>query len=113
MNVIVRPYDRYVLAHLAGSLDDTAGDVLDRKLHPTIDRKGASQTLVLDLSGCERVNSAGIGHLVRLAMHANTTGNRLVLVSVPPWMAEVFGVTRLDRFFEIAATADDAVRLLA
>ncbi|MBI1899814.1 MAG: STAS domain-containing protein [Planctomycetia bacterium] len=109
MNVTLTARDRYVLARLAGSLDDTAGDVLDQKLHPLIDRKGARQLLVLDLSGCERLNSEGIGHLVRLAMHANTTGNRLVLVAVPPWMAEVFGVTRLDRFFEIAATADQVV----
>ena len=110
MNVTLTTHDRYVLAKLAGSLDDTAGDVLDRKLHPLIDRKGARQVLVVDLSGCERVNSAGIGHLVRLAMHANTTGNRLVLAAPPPWMAEVFGVTRLDRFFEIAATVHDVAK---
>jgi hypothetical protein len=49
--------------------------------------------------------------LVKLVSDANSHASRVVLARVPPFIGEVLSITRLNRFFEMAATVPEAVAL--
>ncbi len=69
--------------------------------------------IVLDFAGVSHVNSAGLGELVRLVAQANVQGGRIILAHLPPYVAGVLEMTRLDRFFEIAADPEEAQKRMA
>lgn len=58
------------------------------------------RTVIVDLEGVTYINSSFIGGL--LAAHTSITrrGGAIVLRSVPPAIAEILRVTRLDMVFE-------------
>ena len=97
----------YVLAAVRGFLDESADGLFREHLHPLVGQPGT--TLVLDLSGAKRVNSAGLSHLVMLASNANTNASRVVLAAPSPFLAVVLNRSKLDQFFEIAATVSEAI----
>ncbi len=106
MQVTVERNDKYVLAKVTGPIVGTTRDPL-AELFPLMATSGAR--VVLDLSGSERVNSQGISDLVRLVAHANSHGGRVVLCGLTPYVDVVFTTTRLDRFFEIEQSQEEAI----
>lgn len=100
----------YVLAETRGPIDDSAGDLFREHLHPLVGQRVTK--LLVDLSGSERINSIGIAHLVKLVTDANTHGSRVVLAAAAPFVAGVFGVTRLNKFFDLAETRAAALSAL-
>jgi len=98
----------YVLASTAGSIDDSAKEPLREYLHPLIAQPGTK--VVLDLSESNFISSQGIGHLVGLVANANLHDSRVVLAACSSFVAIVLTRCKLDRFFEIAETAADAIR---
>lgn len=97
----------YVLARTSGTIDESAGEPLREYVHPLVAIKGTK--VILDVSDSPRISSAGIAHLVRLVTDANTCGSRVVFTRVPPFIAEVFRVTRLNRLFDMTETLSEAV----
>ena len=98
----------YVLASTAGSIDDSAREPLREYLHPLIAQAGTK--VVLDLSESNFITSQGIGHLVALVANANLHDSRVVLAAASSFVAIVLTRCKLDKFFEIAETAADAIR---
>jgi anti-anti-sigma factor len=107
MDLNVTRHDNYVVARTGGNLDETARDPFREHLHPLFATKGTR--LIVDLSDSPRINSAGIGNLVALVADANTNDSRVTLCSLQPYVSMVISVTKLDKFFEIAATLDEAI----
>ena len=97
----------YVLATARGFVDDSAGELFREHLHPLVGQPGT--TLVLDLSGAKRINSAGLSYLVMLATNANTNSSRVVLAAPSSFIAVVLNRSKLDQFFEIAPTVSEAI----
>ncbi len=110
MNTTVRECDGYVLAELAGTIDEGAKAAFDEHLHSVIESPG--KHLLIDLSGSARITSAGIGSLVTLVSRANAKGSRVVLVNPSPFVASIFQATKLNKFFEIAPTVDEGIARL-
>ncbi len=100
----------HVMAATAGPIDDSTGDDFRAQLHPLVGRRGTR--LVIDLSGSPRINSEGIASLVRLVSDANTNGSRVVFAAPSTFVRNVISTTRLDKFFDLADTRADAVRLV-
>jgi anti-anti-sigma factor len=69
--------------------------------------------LVLDLAAVPFVNSEGLSALVRVAAQANLQEGRVVLAAPSAFIAGVLQLTHLDRFFEVAPTAEQALAQLA
>jgi anti-anti-sigma factor len=111
MELTLSHHPGYVLAQLAGPLDENGRPQFREQLHPIIGK--AVSRLVVDLAGVPRINSPGIGNLVALVADANTQGSRVVLCGLTPFVAGVMAVTKLDQFFELAASVDEAVKRLA
>jgi anti-anti-sigma factor len=100
----------YVVAATIGAIDDSAREAFREWLHPLVGQGGAK--LVLDLSESKYINSNGIGSLVSLVVHANTSGSRVVISACSPFVAVVLGRSKLDTFFNMAETVPDAIRMV-
>ncbi len=74
---------------------------------------GPRSRIILDLGNVPFMNSAGLGTLVRLVAQGNTQESRVVLTNLSPFIAGALNTTRLDRFFEICPTTDEALRKLS
>lgn len=97
----------YILAKSGGPIDEAAREPLREQLHPLVAQPGTK--VVFDLSDSPRINSIGVGNLVTLVAHANTNGSRVIFCAVPSFISVVFSVTKLEKFFEVVGTVEDAV----
>ncbi len=109
MELSVSHEEGYVLAKTAGFVDDAAQELFRESLHPLVGHSGTH--VVLDLSQSNYITSEGIAQLVSLASHANTTGSQVVLTACSPFISEVLSRCKLNKFFEMADTMSDAIRL--
>ena len=82
---------------LAGELDLASVPQL-RQVLDAHSRSG--QTMVIDLSKLEFVDSMGLAALVRARHRAIARGAKLQLVAPPESVYKVFALTHLDRIFE-------------
>ena len=88
--------DAFLLA-LYGELDLATSRVLERKLQMT---EGVhSERLVLDLSGLQFLDSAGLHTLVRAREHWSRGGRRLSLLRGPRAVQRVFDITGAEGLF--------------
>lgn len=68
------------------------------------------QRIVVDLGGVGYMDSSGVGTLVELKRRLDRGGGGVVLAALQPRVRSVFEVTRLDRFFILAGTVEEALR---
>ena len=108
MDLTVSRQEGYLLAAATGRIDDSADGLFREHLFPSLTR--ADATVVLDLSQAKFISSHGIGHLVTLAAHANSSSSRVILAACSPFVSIVLTRCKLDAFFETADSIDDAVR---
>lgn len=73
-------------------------------------RVGDAAEFVVDLSGVEFVDSAGVGVLVALFKTARRNGGRARFCRVSAGVRSVLEIIRLDQIFEIYEDWEDAVR---
>jgi anti-anti-sigma factor len=107
VDLSVTRHEGYVLATISGPLDETARNQFRETLHPLVAQRGTC--LIVDLSGSNRINSPGIGNLVALVADANTNGSKVIFAAPSPFIAGVLSVTKLDTFFDVAATQPEAI----
>jgi anti-anti-sigma factor len=106
MEVTFVPNDGYVLARTRGPIDESARDVFQNQLHPLV---ADGTRLILDLADSQRIDSQGVSNLVTLVAHANTNSSRVIFCNLQPYVATVLSVTKLDKFFDVAPSLDEAV----
>jgi len=63
---------------------------------------------LLELTQVSYMDSSGVGTIVDFKRRLERYGGRLVLVGPQPRVRGVLEITRLDRFFTITATIDEA-----
>lgn len=110
LEITLSSKDGFAVATMRGNLDEMAREAFREKLHPLVGQNGTK--LIVDLSGSERVNSAGIGNLVALTADANTNDSRVVFCNLRPYVSMVISVTKLDKYFNLAADVDAAAKAL-
>lgn len=64
--------------------------------------------LLLDLSGVPYMDSSGVGTLVEVFRRVTAYKGKLVLFGLTDRVRSVFEITKLDRFFTIRETLDQA-----
>ncbi len=97
----------FVLAKLSGDLDTESSETFSRSLEEHV-----GKPLLLDLSGVELISSSGLGAIINLVVRARTCGGHVILVSPSVFVQGVFETTRLDTWFDISATLEDAAARL-
>lgn len=111
MNIEVLPQTGYTVLRLQGELTEEAAGELREELDRALTPEGAR--VVLDLGELTYVNSDGLGTLVHLNAQANMRDRRVILARPSAFVEGVLQMTRLDRFFELCATLDEAESRLA
>ena len=66
--------------------------------------------VILDLSEVNRMDSMGLGMLVRHAYRLNTRGGAIRLVAPQPFVAHLLGITKLSGFLQSFPTEEEAVQ---
>ena len=65
--------------------------------------------VVISMADVPFMNSTGLADLVRLTAQANVQEGQVILTDLSPFVAGVLQTTQLIRFFETAATVDEAL----
>ncbi|NMC43013.1 MAG: STAS domain-containing protein [candidate division Zixibacteria bacterium] len=80
---------------------------LDDKLYALIG-KGRNKA-VLDLSGCDWINSTGLGRLIHHATTFKDMKGELKLAHLTEKIDKIITITRLSQVFDVADTVDEAI----
>lgn len=64
--------------------------------------------VILDLSNVSYVDSSGMGTIVEFRRKLDPAGGALILAGLQPRVRSVLEITRLDHFFRLAETIDEA-----
>ncbi|MGE0479804.1 MAG: STAS domain-containing protein [Phycisphaerae bacterium] len=102
--------DVHVL-RIRGELRDDAPTALVEAVSEHIATRGTR--IVLDLSGVSFLGSAGLGALVRVVAQGNAQECQIILAEPTPMVLGVLQVTKLDKFFRVSASVDNAVAVLS
>ena len=102
--------DGYVLVTCEGQLDDSTHRPFRDTIHPLFAERGAK--VIVNLAAAKWLNSEGISAMVRLVTDANTRGCHVIYAAPNAFVSEVLAVTRLDSFFDITPSVDEAVRIM-
>ena len=94
------------IVHLAGEIDLRTSPQLRGEFLELLDEKPAR--IILDLTGVSYVDSSGVGTIVELKRRAMRNKNTVVLVGLQPRVRSLFEITKLDKFFTITDSIDEA-----
>lgn len=111
MQITVTPSGQVYVARLQGVLDEDSQPQFQELLHPLVAEGG--NRIVVDLTEVPRLTSMGLGQLVTLVARANTKGSTVILASPVAFVRSVLAVSRLDQFFDLADSVDEALARLA
>lgn len=96
-----------VIVSLAGEIDLRSSPTLRTELLQLSERK--PPRVIINLEGVTYVDSSGVGTLVEFKRRSERGGGgRVILVGLQPRVRSVFEITKLDQFFTIAGTLDEA-----
>ncbi len=83
------------------------GAELTEKVHDILDKPAPK--IVLDLGALSYLNSAALGTLVATTARANTQGGRVIFANPSPFVSGILEATRLNKFFEMSDSVDEAL----
>jgi len=73
----------------------------------------ASDVVILDLKGVSAIDSAGLGEMVALHMWARGHGHALKMTGLSSRIRHLLELTNLTSVFEIYATEEEALTVVA
>jgi anti-sigma B factor antagonist len=73
----------------------------------------AQPKMLLDFSGVEHLSSAALGVLISVHNRVKSRSGQLRLCAISKPIFEVFRITRLDKLFQVHASAEQAKQSLA
>ena len=107
MELTEETVDGVRVCRLAGSLGMEASDELRSELHK-IAESGADAA-VLNLEGVTFLCSSSLGALVSFRQAVTRAGGKIALCGLSTTIHKLFKISRLDEFFNIAASESAAI----
>ena len=109
MNISEQRIDDVIVLDLQGSLMGGPEAVsLNEAINRFLDEK--SLKLVLDLNSVERVNSSGLGILIKALTTFKTNGGELKVANVSPSLMKLLVITKINTILETFDSVDAAVK---
>jgi anti-sigma B factor antagonist len=106
LNVRAEREQNATILHLNGEIDLRTSPRLRTALLGLLDEK--PPRIILDLSRVSYVDSSGVGTIVELKRRATYSDCRIVLVGLQKRVRSLFEISRLDKFFDIADSIEEA-----
>jgi anti-anti-sigma factor len=94
-----------LLIAIRGELDLAVSD----ELEAILDAVAEKTDVLVDLSGCEFLDSTGLAVLINARRDSREVGRRFVLCAPGPQVARLLEVTGLDREDVVSPTVEDAL----
>lgn len=101
--------DGVTILSLSGDFDSYSGSHVREMAAALVE--GGHSCLVLDLTGVERIYTAGISALLDLQKSVATGGGRLICCGARPFIRELLRITMMDRSLELQVDLDSALDL--
>jgi anti-sigma B factor antagonist len=102
---LVRIPNGAAVVRVVGELDMATSSQLEDAIAAAL----PVRTLVVDLTGCSFLDSAGVRMLMTAARDARENDRSLALVAVDPGVLRVLEITALDTMVPVHSTLDDAL----
>ena len=99
-------HDEHAVLKLSGSADMAEAQALGAFLAEQLTQ--GRKSLLLEISGVSFISSMGLGALIQAHNQCRKAGGSLLVVAPQPAVRRVLYTTRLDRFFELFDTLDEA-----
>ncbi len=96
---------------VAGRIDHSNADELQRALAPAVAEAGAA--IVLDFAAVEYISSMGLRALMVAAKGVRARQGRIGIAALQPVVREIFDISRFDHVLEVYATVADAMASLS
>lgn len=96
----------FKIAHLDGEFTSSSSESAAGDLHEHVSESGAR--LAVDLSRVTMLDSTGLSVLMNVVSRARLVAGHVVLVAPTPFVGSVFAVTKLDSWFEICDSLEEA-----
>jgi anti-anti-sigma factor len=97
-----------LIVSLRGHLDTVAAPLFEYRLTVKID--AGARSVIIDCSGLDYVNSAGLKSFLLLAKRLETLGGKFIICALLPHVTAVFATIGFDQIMIIVPTRQDAVR---
>jgi len=106
MRLEVKQTDKALEAVLDGSLDAVTAPVFETRLGEAM--RDGEERVILDVSGCEFISSAGLRVLLGVAKRLPRKGGGLFILSPAPAIKDVLEISGFDRIVNVIWNAEDA-----
>lgn len=103
----ITQHDSATVIRLSGEVDMSRSPGVHQALVEVL--QGRPARLVIDLTEVSYMDSSGVGVLVDALRRMRTTSGKLALVAVAPRVLSVLQITKLDQFFEMYSTLQEAL----
>jgi anti-sigma B factor antagonist len=103
----VMQHGNATVVKLTGEVDMSHSPSVHQTLVEVLE--GRPARLVIDLTEVSYMDSSGVGILVDALRRMRTSGGKLALVAVAPRVLSVLQITKLDQFFEMHSTLQEAL----
>jgi anti-sigma B factor antagonist len=103
----VREQDGASIIVLAGEVDFNQSHLLLDALNGIVEKRPSA--LVIDLSAVDYMDSSGLGTLVKVFQQVNAYKGKMALVGMNDRVRSAFEITRLDQFFAIHPSVEEAL----
>lgn len=100
-----------ILVHVRGKVTQDKVSSFTEPLSQKLGASCYSQKVLLDLAQAEYIDSSGVSWLLVCHKRFRENGGKLILFGIPPMVANVFKVLRMDAVFEIAPDKTGALKL--
>jgi len=108
LNVQLRRAGNVVVLQCEGPITSGAeAEYLERQISSELEE--GTRHLVLEIGAASRVDSGGLGLMVRLAMRARKAGGDLKIACPPAFVTSLLEMTRLATVFHVFASEQEAV----
>ena len=108
MTIISELHDSFVVAHLSGSLDVSAG----KKFRESAQVEARQSDLILNMAQVDFMDSAGLAALVLVIRGHKSAGKRCALAAPTPIVAKTLKVTAIHQLLPIADSLEAAIQVL-
>lgn len=111
MEIAEKMVEEVIIISISGRIDTITSKDLDAKLNEIID--GKTRKVIIDLAMVDYISSVGLRVLLAALKREKQNQGSMPLISLQPFVQNVFKITGLDNIFQIFPNEEAALESLS
>ncbi|MGV8174974.1 MAG: STAS domain-containing protein [Methanothrix sp.] len=107
MQIWTKSRDDIYIIEISGRMDTISSKEVEEKLEDAIDHNNAK--IIIDLAGVDYISSVGLRVLLAALKKQRELMGSMKLVSLQPFVKDIFRMTGFDRIFSISSNQEEAI----